>query len=94
MKTIGVYKPPTGTKQPNSKMLAGHVSIELYRLLNNFLSANPDNKLFAKVSGKRKREIGLVVQAKLSAATTELRIAEVLERKLISKAIGSIATLN
>ena len=51
---IGFYKPPTGTKQPNSKTLAGHVSIELSRLLNNFLGANPDNKLFAKVTGKRK----------------------------------------
>lgn len=84
---IGAYKPPTGTKQPNSKTLAGHVPIELSRLLNNFLGANPDNKLFAKVTGKRKREIGLVVPAKFSAVTTELRIAEVLERELSSKAM-------
>ena len=85
---IGVYKPPTGTKQPNSKKtLAGHVPIELSRLLKNFLGANTENKLFAKATGKRKREIGLVVPAKFSAVTTELRIAEVLERELSSKAM-------
>ena len=66
---IGVYKPPDlkGTKQPNSKkMLAGHIPIELSCLLKNFLSANLENKLFAKVAGKRKREIGLVVPARFS----------------------------
>ena len=85
--SISVYKPPTGTKQPNSKTLAGHVPIELSRLLNNFLGTNPDNKLFAKVTGKRNREIGLVVPVKFSAVSTELRIAEVLERELSIKAM-------
>ena len=56
--------------------------IELSRLLNNFLRANTENNLFAKVTGKRKREIGLVVPARFSAVTTELHIAEVLEREL------------
>jgi len=40
-----------------------------------------------KVTGKRKREIGLVVPARISAVTTELHIAEVLERELSSKAM-------
>ena len=39
------------------------------------------------VTGKRKREIELVVPARFSAATTELRIADVLERELSSKAM-------
>lgn len=78
---IGVYKLPTGSKQPNSKKtLAGHVPIKLSCLLKNFLGANTENKLFAKVNEKRKREIGLVVPARFSAVTTELCIAEVLER--------------
>ena len=34
-----------------------------------------------KVTGKRKREMGLVVLARFSAVTTELYIAEVLERE-------------
>ena len=52
----------------------------LSSLLNNFLRANTENNVFAKVTGKRKREIRLVVPARFSAVTTELRIAEVLER--------------
>ena len=64
------------------KTLVGHVPIELSRLLKNLLDANADNKLFANVNGKRKREVGLVVPAKFSAFTTELRIAKVLEREI------------
>ena len=68
---------PKGTKQPNSnKILAGHIPIELSCLLNNFLCANTDNNLFAKVTGKRKREIGLVVPERFSAVTTELQVLE------------------
>ena len=54
---IGVYEPPTGTKQTthSKKTRAGHVPIELSRLLKNFLGANTENKLFAKVTGKRKK---------------------------------------
>ena len=81
--TIGIYKPPGPkvTKQPNSKKtLAGYVPIELSRLLNNFLRANTENNLFAKVTGKTEREFRLVVPERFSAVTTELRIAEVLER--------------
>ena len=79
---IGVYKPPDpkGTKQQNSKMLAGHIPIELSCLLKNFLGANLENRLFAKVAGKRKREIRVVAPARFSAVTTELRIVEDLER--------------
>ena len=51
-----------------------HVSIELSSLLNNFLNANESNKLVAKVSGKRKREVGLVVQAKVTASDTQKKI--------------------
>ena len=44
--------------------LAGHVPIKLSRLLTFFLQANADNLLTAKVTGKRKREVGLVLPAK------------------------------
>ena len=64
-----------------------NVPIELSRLLNNFLRANTKNNLFAKVTGKTKREIGLVVPVRFSAVTTELHIAVVLERELSSKAM-------
>ncbi len=58
-------------------MLVGHVPIELSSLVNNFLKANESNKLVAKVSGKRKREVGLVVPV-----TKEHRLAKILEEEL------------
>ena len=61
--------------------LAGHIPIELSRLLKNFIEENAENKLCARVIGKRKREVGLVVPAKFSALTAELRIAKILERE-------------
>ena len=79
MRTLSVSK--LATKQLDlKKILAGHIPIELSSLLKNFLDANAENKLFEKVTGKRKRKVGLVGLAKFSAFTTELRIAEVLER--------------
>ena len=51
-----MYRTPSESEQ---KMLVGHVPIELSSLMNNFLKANDSNKLVAKVSGKRKREVGL-----------------------------------
>ena len=54
-------------------------------LLNNVLRANTEKNLFAKATDKRKREIGLVVPARFSAVTTELHIAEVLEREVSSE---------
>ena len=72
---IGVYRTPSESEQ---KMLVGHVPIELSSLMNNFLKANDSNKLVAKVSGKRKREVGLVVPAKFKALTKEYRLAKIL----------------
>ena len=71
---IGVYRTPSESEQ---KMLVGHVPIELSSLMNNFLKANDSNKLVAKVSGKRKREVGLVVPAKFKALTKEYRLAKI-----------------
>ena len=69
------------------KILVGHVPIELSRLMKNFLEANTENKLVAQVTGKRKREIGLVVPAKFSAFTTDLRLAKILETELRKRAL-------
>ena len=76
---IGVYRTPSESEQ---KMLVGHVPIELSSLMNNFLKANDSNKLVAKVSGKRKREVGLVVPAKFKALTKEYRLAKILDEQL------------
>ena len=74
---VGVYLVTTQTDA--NKALAGHVPIELSHLLKNFLEAEAGNKLCAQVTGKRKREVGLVVPAKFKAMTSELRIARIME---------------
>ena len=51
-------------------------------LYKQFLKANESNKLVAKVSGKRKREVGLVVPAKFKALTKEYRLAKILDEEL------------
>ena len=79
---IGVYV----IKPDANKTLAGHVPIELSHLLSYFLQANAENQLVAQVTGKRKREVGLVVPAKFTAFTPELRNARILERELNGRA--------
>ena len=69
-----------------NKTLAGHVPIELSQLLSYFLQANAENQLAAQVTGKRKREVGLVVPAKFTAFTPKLRKARILERELNGRA--------
>jgi len=55
-------------------------------LLQNFLEANAENRLLAQVTGKRKREVGLVVPTKFTAFTTKPRIARILDRELNGRA--------
>ena len=43
---------------------------------------NAENRLLAQVTGKRKREVGLIEPAKFTAFTTELCIARILDRDL------------
>ena len=65
---VGVYL--LTAQSDAKKTLAGHVPIELSHLLKNFLEAEAGNKLCAQVTGKRKREVGLVVPAKFTALTS------------------------
>ena len=46
-------------------------------MLTFSLQANVDNLLTATVTGKRKREVGLVVLAKFTAFTQELKNAKI-----------------
>ena len=45
------------------------------------------NKLVAQVTGKRKKEIGLVVPAIFSALTTDMRLSKILETELRKRAL-------
>jgi hypothetical protein len=83
---IGVYRVTKQLDVANKKKtLVGHVPIELSRLMKNFLEAN--TQVVAQVTGKRKREIGLVVPAKFSAFTTDLRLAKILKAELSKRAL-------
>ena len=50
------------------------------------VQANADNLLTATVTGNRKREVGLVVPAKFTAFTQELKNANILKRELNERA--------
>ena len=62
--------------------LVGHAPVELSRLLNHFLKAHVGNSIYVEVTGKRKREVGLVVPAKFSARTKSTRTAKILDEQL------------
>ena len=52
----------TGVYRVIKQLDAGHFPIELSRLMKYFLKASTEYKLVAQVTGKRKREIGLLFQ--------------------------------
>ena len=60
---VGVFK--------TDETLVGHIPIELSRLIDYFLKSSTENNVSAMVTGKRKRELGLVVPAKYTAFTKE-----------------------
>ena len=55
-------------------------------MLNNYLKENESNKLVANVSGKRKREVGLLLWflAKFKPLTKEYRLTKILDEQLQS----------
>ena len=54
--TIGVFK------DENCSLLVGHLPIEISSLSYYFLKKSSENKIIAKITGKREREIGLQKQ--------------------------------
>ena len=65
--------------------MIGYLSIEVSCLITYLLQASPENKLFAVVTGKRKREVGLVVPAKYVAFSKSKTFSIVLKEKLEEK---------
>ena len=65
--SVGVFK--------RDEILVGHVPIEISRIIAHYVSAT--------VVGPRKREIGLVVPAKLSAYATDRRVADILSKEIL-----------
>ena len=66
-------------------LLVGHIPIEISSLCFHFINQDPGNKIKALITGKRQREIGLVVPAKLIFITNNKRFSEVLENELIKR---------
>ena len=70
---IGVYK------NEKCSLLAGHLPIEISNLSYQFLKKSSENKIIVKITGKREREIGLVVPANFVFITKDKNCSIILE---------------
>ena len=66
-------------------ILVGHIPIEISSLCFHFIIQDPVNKTKALTTGKRQREIVLVVPAKLIFITNNKRLSEILENGLVKQ---------
>ena len=57
--------------------------IEISKLMNQYLGADSSNRLVATISGKRKRELGVVVPAKFKCILMKKKVAQILHEELI-----------
>ena len=73
---IGVYK------NEKCSLLAGHLPIEISNLSYQFLKKSSENKIIVKITGKREREIGLVVPANFVFITKDKNCSIILEAEL------------
>ena len=73
---VGLYK---------KEILVGHIPIEMSSFCFDFINQDPGNKIKALATGKRQREIGLVVPAKSIFMTNNKRFSEVLENELVKR---------
>ena len=82
----GIYKIKEKEKDmEEQKELFGHVPVELLSLIYHFLNATSENRMTVEVTGKRKREVGLVVPAKFNALTKDKKTAKVLDKELFKR---------
>ena len=76
---VGVYKQ---SPEQDDLDLAGHVPIELFRILAGFLAGSESNYFIVQVCGKRKREVGLVIPGCYQARTGRKKIADILSTEI------------
>ena len=69
-------------KDEKSSLLVGHLTIEISRLSYHFLKKSSENKIIVKITGKRKREIGLAVPANFVYITKDKNCSIILEAEL------------
>ena len=77
--SIGIYK------DENHRTLVGHIPIEISSLCFQFLNQSPDNRINATITGKREREVGLVVPANVTFVSNDRLCAETLEKELLKR---------
>ena len=83
---VGIYKIKEKEKDmKQQKELVGHVPVELSNLTYHFLNASLENRMTVAVTGKRKREVGLVVPAKFNALTKDKKKAKLLDKELFKR---------
>ena len=58
-------------KDEKCSLLVGHLPVEISSLSYHFLKKSSENKIIVKITGKREREIGLVVPANFVYITKE-----------------------
>jgi len=75
--SIGIFK--RSEEDTTTLTLVGNVPVELSTLLNQIVKADTGNASYVEITGKRKREVGLVVSAKFSAQKNCSRTAKVLD---------------
>ena len=63
-------------------LLAGHLPIKISSLSYRFLKKSSENKIIVKITGKRVREIGLVVPANFVYITKDKNCSIILENEL------------
>ena len=73
---IGVHK------DEKCSLLVGHLPIEISNLFYHFLEKSSENKIIVKITGKREREIGLIVPANFVYITKDKNCSIILETKL------------
>ena len=73
---IGVHK------DEKCSLLVGHLPIEISNLFYHFLKKSSENKIIVKITGRREREIGLIVPANFVYITKDKNCSIILEAKL------------
>ena len=68
--------------------LLDHIPIELSRLIYYFMKENKENFISALLVGPRKLEVGVVIPAKFTAFTKELRFAITLSAEILKIKTG------
>ena len=86
---MGVFK----ISENSEEMLVGHAPMEISSLLYHFFNKDADNFIRARLTGKRMREVGLVVPATYEAYSKNQKDAIIFDQEL-AKRRETCSTLN